>query len=118
MEMRDRLIELISKTESGISFERAIPEEFADYLIANGVILPPCKVGDTVYIIDEPDFEDDYVLDVKVNAIGQDKRGLWVSLELPLGMRLDTYVFPNNWGKTVFPTEEAAEKALKERGQK
>lgn len=27
------------------------PECLADYLIANGVIVPPCKVGDTVYAI-------------------------------------------------------------------
>lgn len=31
--------------------ERHIAELTADYLIANGVILPPCKVGDTVYSI-------------------------------------------------------------------
>lgn len=47
--MRDRLIELLRK--SGASFERALPEDIADYLLANGVIVPPCKVGDTVYSI-------------------------------------------------------------------
>ena len=35
--MRDKLIELLRK--SGASFERALPEEIADYLIANGVIV-------------------------------------------------------------------------------
>jgi hypothetical protein len=32
---RERLVELLQK--SGASFERALPEEIADYLIANGV---------------------------------------------------------------------------------
>lgn len=45
--MKERLIELLRK--SGASFERALPEEIADYLLANGVIVLPCKVGDTVY---------------------------------------------------------------------
>ena len=38
---RDRLIELLRK--SGASFENALPEEIADHLLANGVIVPPCK---------------------------------------------------------------------------
>ena len=27
-----------------------IAEPLADYLLANGVIVPPCKIGDTVYV--------------------------------------------------------------------
>ena len=47
--MRDRLIELIDECRSieGVSME--LVEKQADYLLANGVIVPPCKVGDTVY---------------------------------------------------------------------
>ena len=55
---RDRLIELILQGENeadkkGIAncqmynLEKA--KILADYLLANGVIVPPCKVGDTVY---------------------------------------------------------------------
>lgn len=40
--MRDRLIELL-KHEFGTN----VAEITADWLLANGVILPPCKVGDT-----------------------------------------------------------------------
>ena len=49
---RDRLIELVdvvvnsSEYENYNSWEWA--EHFADYLLANGVIVPPCKVGDAV----------------------------------------------------------------------
>lgn len=34
-----------------ISASSVILEEYAEELIANGVIVPPCKVGDTVYKI-------------------------------------------------------------------
>ena len=46
--MRDRLIELI---EEAIEEESTSSANIADYLRENGVIVPPCKVGDTVYKI-------------------------------------------------------------------
>ena len=46
--MRDRLIELI---ESARYWGSGTSAEIAEYLLANGVIVPPCKVGDTVYRI-------------------------------------------------------------------
>ena len=56
--MRDRLIELITAhirstwhfNDSFAYFYESIVPSLADYLIANGVIAPPCKVGDTVYM--------------------------------------------------------------------
>jgi hypothetical protein len=47
--MRDRLIEILNK--SGASFENALPEEIADHLLAEGVIVPKVKIGDTLYAI-------------------------------------------------------------------
>lgn len=47
---RERSVELLRK--SGASFERALPEEIADYLIANNVVVLPLKVGDTIYRLD------------------------------------------------------------------
>lgn len=47
--MRDRLIESIKQGNGGYDFMSL--ERIADYLLANGVIVPPCKVGDTVYHI-------------------------------------------------------------------
>lgn len=41
---RDRLIELIQNAVNGCA--RHWAEIIADYLLANGVIVPPCKVGD------------------------------------------------------------------------
>ena len=59
MNQRKKLIELIEETENKYiecirySAEPRIDfgEFFADRLIAEGVIVPPCKVGDTVYYI-------------------------------------------------------------------
>ena len=50
---RDRLIELHKQAfehllETGKEFSH---ENYADYLLANGVIVPPCKVGDR-YVMD------------------------------------------------------------------
>ncbi|MBR5544880.1 MAG: hypothetical protein IKU66_05340 [Clostridia bacterium] len=57
-DMRDRLVELIM-TADGCDCENTddcyndcnvcLCEKLADHLIANGVIVPPCKVGETVY---------------------------------------------------------------------
>jgi hypothetical protein len=56
--MRDGLIELLKGAEKKVAEELSRPlalEEwlgiYADHLIANGVILPPCKVGETIYKI-------------------------------------------------------------------
>lgn len=52
---RDRLIELIFKSEYSdfpCHLNNVRIEDFADYLLANGVIVPPCKVGDDIYWID------------------------------------------------------------------
>lgn len=46
---RDRLIELIQNAVNGCAKHWA--EIIADHLIANGVICPPCKVGDR-YVMD------------------------------------------------------------------
>ena len=48
--MRDRLIELLESTPTDFEGNRNVGV-IADYLLANGVIVPPCKVGDTVYCI-------------------------------------------------------------------
>jgi hypothetical protein len=58
--MRDRLIELIKHDNCPNPYfcsekckysesSDCHSERIADYLLANGVIVPPCKVGDTVY---------------------------------------------------------------------
>ena len=59
--MHDKLKKLISEASDKELCVPYISEDgaaaLADYLIAEGVIVPPCKVGDTVYYIDAFDFE-------------------------------------------------------------
>lgn len=50
---KERLVKLMKEAESKFDGTPLDIEEFvADYLIANGVICPPCKVGDTIYQTD------------------------------------------------------------------
>jgi hypothetical protein len=76
----------------------------------------PCKIGDTVYIIDEAEDEcgEDYVLAVKVLQFFINEHGIAIDLALPLGMRLNTWMVV---GENVFLTEEEAEKVLAERSR-
>lgn len=59
-DMRDRLVSLINQDNRPSPYmcdnkckyshlEYCFGERLADHLIANGVIIPPCKVGDMVY---------------------------------------------------------------------
>ena len=53
--MRERLIELLIKTfdEQYEKRRMIIPQYTADYLLADGWMRLPCKVGDEVYTIDK-----------------------------------------------------------------
>lgn len=51
--MRDRLIEIIADELGSINCAKLIAEDIADRLLENGGIMPPCKVGDTVWYIDK-----------------------------------------------------------------
>ena len=54
--MRDRLIELINFAHNGVGAmknrHKTLAEIVADYLLENGVIVPPCKINDDLYWID------------------------------------------------------------------
>ena len=48
---KDRLIELILNCERvDLPLPLEYQQHLADHLLANGVIVPPCKVGQTVYV--------------------------------------------------------------------
>ena len=54
--MRDRLIGLIKSAEETFPKDKPVLdiEEFvADFLLANGVIAPPCSINDTIWYIDK-----------------------------------------------------------------
>ena len=104
--MRDRLIEIL-KTPIYPKIGVDPAEVVADYLLANGVILPPCKVGDMVYTVGVFTGQ---VLSQKVVAINYGDEGLYLLLD---GFTVVSVT--EQLGKTVFLTKEEAEAKLKER---
>ena len=68
----------------------------------------PCKVGDTVYVIEKGKIIEDSVVTLYVAYFGGDEETFQFD-----GIKTDGYF--SDFGKTVFLTREAAEQALKER---
>lgn len=108
--MRDRLIEMLSKPiYPKIGADPA--EVVADYLLDNGVIVPPCKVGDTVYVVDVADVKEH----IKKRTVYGYEIGLVYAIKtMDTRWREYSYYFAQ-FGKSVFLTREEAERALKER---
>lgn len=126
--MRDRLIELIAKSnlvlvDGGIHPDtHQAQEALADYLIANCVIVPPCKVGDTVYVLttDSPTgIEQTKISQVVVRVKGNCKMSYTILAPCVYDDwgKAKWSFCDNDFGKTVFLTKEEAEKALAERGE-
>ena len=109
MNDRDRLIELLCEVKHYESDDLTYSdiENIADYLLANGVIVPPCKVGDMVYFVDTcltvEDFGTPYINFERVHRISYDTKIVFLCDER------------FRWWKDVFLTKEEAERALKER---
>ena len=87
-------------------------EDVADYLLENGVIVPPCKVGDTVYDISEsfdgthsPELYHYKVDDIRVEKIKGEVILFITDIKYP----------SEDWGKELFFSQEEAEAALRER---
>ena len=121
--MRDRLIELIKQADDKCGHTSCgecgrFATEYdcligliADYLLANGVIVPPCKVGDTLYVLyGEPSYT---IKEHEVSTI------LFGRTHDSIGLSNKSVftVWEKRWydyfGKTVFLTREEAEQALK-----
>lgn len=123
--MRDRLIELIAEgrelcdqipcegcTRSCKGLNDCIAKVQADHLLATGVIVPPCKVGDTVYMV-TPGGK---LHEKKVFAVTTT-----VGLSLYDEIRTSAIILcegalifkDSDIGKNVFLTREEAEQALK-----
>lgn len=118
-DMRDRLIELISDMENKLlrSYPYTTDEyriaSIADHLIENGAILPPCKVGDTLYEITSRNTISEY----EVTAIRIELFNVFIDWKLTQGF-VDKYISgmpAGEIGNSVFLTREDAEKALRER---
>ena len=82
----------------------------ADYLLKEGAILPPVKVGQTVWAIEKYRGKPIAIIEGKVQMVGVTSRSVKVLLRNHKDFN-KTFVL----GKTVFLTREAAEAALKAR---
>ena len=111
--MKNRLIELISGLPFSAEYEKynslEFAEHLADHLLANGVIVPPCKAGDIVYVISKGN-----ILPFTVNRIIITNY-IKIKVDYILGRDYEIkYLLPDHFGKTVFLTKEEAEEKLKE----
>lgn len=112
MRERERLMKLISDMPK----EQTVAE-MADYLLENGIIVPPVKAGDTVYTNVSRQgwcFTDrDKPYKAKVVYIDIDIKGKYIIIALNNHFK-QGFTF-NAIGKTVFLAREEAEKVLAER---
>lgn len=118
MTEREKLIDLIQNAVGGCA--RHWAEVIADHLLSNGVIVPPCKVGDVIYYIDK---EDKTITNFIVTSIEEDilEKGLTstvIQFKDVNGFQNFNYQFSDwHFNEVVFFTKEEAEKALKERSE-
>ena len=130
--MRERLIGLLERfdyyapcercTKSIKMCEKCKNDRYADYLLANGVIVPPCKMGDTVYVIEPCTCYNKYS-EYDSCHHRRTKATKWLEMVrvptkhytkcLKLFERPFKIEYFNKLGKTVFLTKEEAEAALK-----
>ena len=99
--------------ENGQSVETVSNETIADYFLANGVIVPPCKVGQTVYAVSNYYGGEWRIYECRVDNFTVYEINIFMSIS-----DREYYNFGANTceiGKTVFLTKEEAEKALAER---
>ena len=116
MTERERLIELLMQGDIAAAKQGVFnccmckreAEILADYLLENGVIVPPCKVGDIVYIFERGS----YIIPI----CGQGKPHWEIKIEK---CSFKYWLLDNHkFGVNMFFTREEAEKALEESEQK
>lgn len=124
---RDRLIELINQGDKKCGEMRCEECEhegtekcgfnlIADYLLANGVIVPPLPIGSTVYEIRargkrrHNGRKFDYAISSKLMF----RNAIYSGEELYVREKKFTKTDRVRWNKSVFLTKEEAEEKLKE----
>lgn len=100
----NRLAELLEKAEQ---MPFCTVKEQANWLLANGVIVPPCKVGNTVWWVDK-----NRVLDMICVGFVKTHKKLLVTIARNTN-DFTTHYYAI-WNKEVFLTKEEAEAKLKE----
>lgn len=117
--MKDRLTKIVKESLiKNIMYTNNLAENITDDLLANGVIVPPCKVGQTVYITLHP-----YtflllkkVVEGEVVSIHKHEFGLFIRVLFDTKKINGCVDYEKwTWGERLFFTREDAEKALAER---
>ena len=116
--MRDRLVEIINEYMNLDAMFSGATQKFADYLLANGVIVPPCRVGDTVYVLTHDSPTGIEKSRVKRMSLGELQDGTTIRIIVPCvyddwGNAIWEF-YPEDFGKKVFLAKAEAEKALAE----
>lgn len=109
MSERERLIDLLDQNCGYVEEQQA--ETLADYLLENGVIVLPVKVGQTVYGISRGAIIPIGVDRIQYSNIGIDILG---RNERYFGYGTITLHPDNEFGLEWYTTKEEAEKALRE----
>ena len=113
--MRDRLIELLNECRAIEGCGLDLVEKQADHLLANGFIVPPCKVGQTIFfyacVCDEEGEEKFDILEGEAISFSIQKEGLFAYCRYKCGLTY-WHLVEKDFGKTVFLTRAEAERAL------
>ena len=92
-------------------------ERMADNLIEHGVIVPPCKVGDIIYCIDQDaDNNGEFYLGIfegKIKTIALEDDGLWIYCSYNDGLNM-WHKIEDDLNRIVFLNREEAEKVLRD----
>lgn len=121
MTEHERLIKLLNDVSSAqyegdiivnseMDIDTSEMNRIADYLLANGVILSPVKVGETVYSISRGQ-----IIPIQIDTIQYTKRGIDISgsNEEYFGYSTIHLDINNQIGIQWYKTKEEAEKSLK-----
>lgn len=117
---KTRLSDIISDYTDSVTMKEfhsaEFDENFADYLLNNGVILPPCKIGDTVYALCYKSKTELEIRPAEVWGFSYDitskKQDVWLKLVVEM-TDVASYSHKLMLDEFVFLTREEAEKALK-----
>jgi len=117
---RDRLIELLEQAKEKAkgtlgSMNNGFGAWYADYILADGWIRPPCKVGDMVYIIRRNKVKKCEVVFVGISADERCSHFNFVENYADGTFKQSYSMVFEVIGKTLFLTKEEAEQVLAER---
>lgn len=111
--MRNKLAELLEEASGLINNDLPTVEQMADYLIEHGVIVPPVKVGQTVWCVLNRTKPQKF----QITIVTMSEKHYSFVIEAHKGV-YKHYCDQDSVGRVVFFTEQEAEKALAERSNR